>query len=36
MKLLLHPNDKISDEVLALLTILVYSGNHTIQVSYTY
>ncbi|XP_065894275.1 inositol 1,4,5-trisphosphate-gated calcium channel ITPR1-like isoform X2 [Dysidea avara] len=34
MKLLSHPNDKISDQVLALLTILVYSGNHNIQESF--
>ncbi|XP_065910466.1 inositol 1,4,5-trisphosphate-gated calcium channel ITPR1-like [Dysidea avara] len=34
MKLLLHPNNKISDEVLVLSTILVYSGNHKIQESF--
>ena len=32
MKLLLHPDESISAEVLAFLTILLYSGNRKIQV----
>ena len=32
VKLLLHPDESISAEVLAFLTILLYSGNRKIQV----
>ena len=32
MKLLTHPNDKISAEVLAFLSMLMYGGNRNVQV----